>query len=142
VILCDTGVLVAAALANDDYHQACLTLLPRLRRTRRWLLVPSTVVGETCYMLESRGGPRAEALFLESMAQGDFLTVGLTEADYTRMAHLIRQYASFPLGATDASIIAIAERLNVDTVATLDRRHFTAVRPNHVDALTLLPEVL
>jgi predicted nucleic acid-binding protein len=24
-------------------------------------------------------------------------------------------------------------------VATLDRRHFTVVRPGHVDALTLLP---
>jgi predicted nucleic acid-binding protein len=43
------------------------------------------------------------------------------------------------LGAVDASVIAAAERLGVREVATLDRRHFAAVRPQHVDAFTLLP---
>jgi uncharacterized protein len=41
---------------------------------------------------------------------------------------------------TDASIVAVAERLNTDVVITLDRRHFGAVQPNHVDALQLLPD--
>ena len=40
---------------------------------------------------------------------------------------------------TDASVIALAERLKLTDVATLDRRHFTVVRPAHVDTLTLLP---
>lgn len=43
------------------------------------------------------------------------------------------------MGGTDASIVAIAERLGVTQIATLDRRHFGVVRPNHVDAFTLLP---
>jgi len=46
---------------------------------------------------------------------------------------------SLPLGTTDASVTAIAERLGLTDVATLDRRHFTVVRPSHVAALTLLP---
>ena len=62
----------------------------------------------------------------------------LTAADYARMADLVVTYASLPLGTTDASVIAVAERLGLIEVATLDR-HFTVVRPNHVDALTLLP---
>jgi predicted nucleic acid-binding protein len=44
-----------------------------------------------------------------------------------------------PLGATDASVIALAERLGIGTIATLDRRHFTVVRPRHVGAFTPLP---
>ena len=36
-----------------------------------------------------------------------------------------KTYASLPLGTTDASVIAVAERLNLAEVATLDRRHFT-----------------
>jgi uncharacterized protein len=44
-----------------------------------------------------------------------------------------------PLGTTDAAVVAVAERLKVTDVATLDRGHFTVVRPGHVDALTLLP---
>ena len=55
------------------------------------------------------------------------------------MAELVEQYASLPLGGSDASVIALAERLQVDKVATLDRRHFTVVRPRHRASLTLLP---
>jgi len=55
------------------------------------------------------------------------------------MGELILQYADFPLGAVDASVIAVAERFGVARVATLDRRHFSVVKPTHVPALTLLP---
>lgn len=58
------------------------------------------------------------------------------------MAELVERYADLHLGTTDASIIALAERLGVTEIATIDRRHFTAVRPRHVDAFTLLPETL
>ena len=51
----------------------------------------------------------------------------------------MNRYESLPSGTTDASVVAIAERLGLTDVATLDRRHFTVVRPKHVDALTLLP---
>jgi hypothetical protein len=33
----------------------------------------------------------------------------------------------------------LAERLDLDTIATLDRRHVSTVKPRHVDALTLVP---
>jgi len=56
------------------------------------------------------------------------------------MAELIERYQDLRLGTTDASVIALAERLDVNEIATLDRRHFTVVRPLHVQALTLLPE--
>ncbi len=55
------------------------------------------------------------------------------------MAELVGQYADFPLGGTDAPVIALAERLEAPIVITLDRRHFAAVRTQHVDALTILP---
>jgi uncharacterized protein len=60
-------------------------------------------------------------------------------ADLRRMADLVEQYADLPLGTTDACVIAVAERLNHVNVATLDRRHFTVVRPHHAAALVLLP---
>ena len=55
------------------------------------------------------------------------------------MAALVEQYRDLPLGTTDASLIAHAERLGITEIATPDRRHFTVVRPQHVDALALLP---
>ena len=54
-------------------------------------------------------------------------------------ADLVERYADFPLGGSDASVIAIAERLSITTILTTDRRHFAAVRPAHIEAFTLLP---
>ena len=97
------------------------------------------MVAEVGYLLARESGARLESLFLRSLADGDFTSVELTAVDYVRMADLVVRYASLPLGTTDASVMAVAERLKLTEVATLDRRHFTVVRPNHVDALTLLP---
>jgi predicted nucleic acid-binding protein len=52
----------------------------------------------------------------------------------------VEQYADFPLGAADASVVALAERLGTDLIVTLDHRHFGAVRPRHCPAFRLLPE--
>ncbi|WP_251060652.1 hypothetical protein [Streptomyces sp. ISL-100] len=59
--------------------------------------------------------------------------------DLSRMVDLVEQYADLPLGAADASVIAVAERLRASDIATIDLRHFRIVRPRHVSALTLLP---
>jgi uncharacterized protein len=98
------------------------------------------VVTEVCYLLEREAGPRVEAGFVRSLAAGDFTFTETTLADLDRVAELIVTYADFPLGAVDAAVVAIAERLGVMEIATLDRRHFTVVRARHVDALTLLPK--
>ena len=55
------------------------------------------------------------------------------------MIELVEIYADLRLGAVDASVVAVAERLGATEVATLDRRHFTVVRPRHTAAFTLLP---
>lgn len=53
---------------------------------------------------------------------------------------LVLQYGDFPLGFVDAAVVAVAERLDVVEIATIDRRHFAAIRPRHVGAFTLLPQ--
>jgi uncharacterized protein len=55
------------------------------------------------------------------------------------MADLVETYADLPLGTVDACVIAVAEHLGTSTIETLDRRHFTVVRPSHVDAFELVP---
>jgi uncharacterized protein len=63
----------------------------------------------------------------------------LGEVDFERMGALVTTYADLPLGAVDASVIAVAERLGASVVLTIDRRHFSVVRPRHIEAFTLLP---
>lgn len=90
-------------------------------------------------MLETRCGPQLEADFLADVADGVIELVDLTQADLRRMAQLVRTYADLPLGAVDAAVVATAERLGISDVATLDRRHFSIVRPSHVGTFNLLP---
>jgi uncharacterized protein len=60
-------------------------------------------------------------------------------ADWLRIAELVARYRDLPLGTVDASVVTTAERLGVTEIATVDRRHFTVVRPEHVDSFTLVP---
>jgi uncharacterized protein len=106
------------------------------------MLIPPTVVAETAYVLQRFGGGRAERAFIGALAHGDFAGTDVLLADYVRVEQLIGQYIDLGLGTTDATVVATKERLGVAEVATLDRRHFTAVRPRHVEAFTLLPETL
>lgn len=68
-----------------------------------------------------------------------FASLRLASSGLERAADLIGQYADLPLGFVDASVVALAEQLELQEIATLDRRHFSVVRPRHVDAFTLLP---
>ena len=138
MILVDTNVLVAAARTADTNHDAAARLLKSLDEP---LLVPPTVLAEVCYLLNEWSGPGAEVRFLRDLRSGGLQLAELTTADVARMADLVERYADLRLGGTDASLVAIAERLRIDRIATFDRRHFTVVRPAHVASFTLLPEV-
>ena len=59
--------------------------------------------------------------------------------DWLRIAELVSRYRDLPLGTVDASVVAAAERLDITEIATLDRRHFSIVRPVHTGSFELLP---
>lgn len=140
MIICDTGPIFAAADRKDADHHACVELFTGLRLAGRRLLLPQTVMAEVGYMLEAKMGTFAEVAFLESVANGSFELVDLTQSDAARIAELVARYDDLPLGTTDASVIALAERLGVGEIATLDHRHFRVVRPHHLESFTLLPD--
>ena len=63
----------------------------------------------------------------------------LTLADWERCIELIDTYADLGLGLVDGSVVAVAERLGINTIATLNHRDFTVVRPAHCDVFDLIP---
>lgn len=130
----DAGPLYAAADADDDDHSASVAALTRADLR---LVVPALVVAEATYFVGRRLGANAEAAFLGGLAALDIEAP--VEEDLGRMAQLVAEYADFPLGGTDASVVALAERLDAPVVITLDRRHFAAVKPRHRPSLALLP---
>lgn len=135
-VLADTGVFVSAADSDEPRHEACAELL---RRHRGELLVAGPVVAETAWFIESRLGPSAETDFLRLITTGELRVVDLGVTDYQRCITLIETYADLGLGLVDASIVTVAENLTVTTIATLNRRDFTVVRPAHTTAFELVP---
>jgi uncharacterized protein len=139
VIVVDTDVLDALADRRDKHHAECTGWF---RRNDEVLLVLPTVVAEACYLIDRYLGPAAGAAFLDSVGNGDnyaFQLAGLADSDIRRMAGLVRRDADRHLGGTDASVIAVCERLAIATVATVNLRDFANVRPRHVAALTTVP---
>ncbi len=102
-----------------------------------------TVLAEACYLIDRALGPRAEAAFLSDVGVDGghaYQLVNLVDADVRRMSELVRDYADRHLGGTDASIVAVSERLNIDTVATINRRDFDNVRPRRRRSLNIVPQ--
>lgn len=135
-LIVDAGPLYAYVDADDAHHQACLELLSSHPGP---LIVPTLVVTEAAYLIGTRLGPDAEIRFLGDFAAATFFVEAVHPEDWLRMAELVGRYRDLPLGTADASVIATAERLGEVEVATTDRRHFTVVRPRHVEAFVLLP---
>ena len=103
------------------------------------LVVPTLVVTEVTHLLGTRLGWQSEVRFLGDLASADLVLEPVHPADPVRMAELVARYRDLPLGTVDASVVAVAERLDVTELATTDRRHFGVVRPAHADAFELLP---
>lgn len=135
-MIVDTGVFVAAANRDDPDHEASRVLLETLTGTA---IVPALVIAETAYLIARELGAVVESSFLRSLTTDRYQVESPTTVDLLRAADLVDTYADLGLGATDATVIALAERFGETDIATLDHRHFTVVKALHVDAFTLHP---
>lgn len=133
-LLVDTGILYALADRSDAWHRRTLAFV---KGSRQPLLAPVTILPEVAYLLRERIGTHAEQVFIHAIAAGEIAVEEIGRRDWARVEVLTRTYTF--LGLVDASVVAVAERLKLRTLATTDRRHFPAVRPAHVDALMLVP---
>jgi predicted nucleic acid-binding protein len=135
-LILDTGPLLAALDAADQDHEACAALLLDEQED---LLVPALVLAEVDYWCHRRLGADAWLTFLDDVLAGAYGVEAPNGADLLRARELQSEYADLRLGVVDASVIALAERLGEPRIATLDHRHFTVVRPRHVEAFELVP---
>ncbi|HYM45757.1 MAG TPA: hypothetical protein VES65_06295 [Solirubrobacteraceae bacterium] len=110
-----------------------------LEATREQLVLPAPVLVEVDYWFSARMHPSLFATLLDEISEGIYRVEALSAADHRRIGELLRTYADLRVGFVDAAVLAIVERLREPKLATLDHRHFSVMRPRHVDALDLLP---
>lgn len=135
MLIVDTGPLVAAADRSDRHHDQFREVI---ETDPGPFVTTAMVVAETAYLLDRQLGADAEIALYDMILEGSLRVESLTAEDWTRARALVDQYRDLPPGGTDASLVAIAERLRVARLATVDRTHFTVVRPNHVEAFDLV----
>ena len=136
MLIVDAGPLYAAAATRDRNHRRSIQLLTSAPGP---LVVPALVVTEVASLLGDRIGPHAEVAFARSLEHGELLVEPVLDSDWRRIAELTEQHADLPLGIVDASVIALAERRDLDTIATLEHRHFATVKPRHIASFSLVP---
>jgi predicted nucleic acid-binding protein len=127
---------LAAFDSDDAQHAPCVSLLASIRGAR---IVPAPVLVEFDYMASRELGAGAFRMMLDEVHRGAYEIADLTAADYQRVGQILATYADLRVGFVDAAVLAIVERLREPKLATLDHRHFSVMRPRHVDALELLP---
>lgn len=134
-VLVDTGALYALADADSDMHEPVRSYV---MGTSDLLLVPVTVLPEVDYLVAHRLGAHVALATMQSII-GELRVENVTPADLYRCLELMERYRDAALGIVDTSIVAMAERLRIIQILTLDQRHFRFVRPRHCDAFQLLP---
>jgi uncharacterized protein len=133
-LIVDTGPLVALLDATDPDHDRCEAVLQESKEAR---VVPVCVLVEVEYLL--RPWPSAFAALVAEFERGALQVLDLPLRWLLRAGELVDRYRDLPLGLVDATVVAATEMLGEHKLATLDRRHFSVVRPAHVDALGLVP---
>ena len=124
MIVADTGAVLSLIDADDRHHRSLRKLFEEDQDA--WIL-PWAILPEVDYLVSTHVGYRAEEAFLADLAEGTFHVEWGTGADLEAAERICRKHRALKLGLVDAIVLATAERLGADAIATLDLRHFAAI---------------
>lgn len=133
--LLDTGFLLAVLDADDELHEACVDALLK----ESGPLLPDVVLPELAYMVLSHLGYPVLIRFIRSLVRGEIALEKAKLADLDRAAEILEKYADSRVDFVDCVIVAMAERLQMQRILTVDQRHFRLFQPNHCSHFEILP---
>ncbi len=133
--LLDTGFLLAVIDEDDDLHEACAVAM----RTEIKPLLPDVVLPELAYLILRELSYSALTKFLRAVSAGELTVVQTTSEDLERAADILDKYADSKVDFVDCVIAAMAERLKLERILTVDRRHFGLFRPKHCQYFEIVP---
>jgi len=135
-VVADTSALVAFYSESGSQHD---DVSAWLEAHGELMVVSPYVVAELDYLVATRKGVDAELAVLAELAGGAYELAAMSAADIALSADLIARYRDLGIGITDASLVVLAARYGTDTILTLDRRHFGALRSLTGEPLHIVP---
>ena len=133
----DTSFLLATVDIKGENYERVLDFIINLREQ---LILPMTVLPEVCKLLTSRLGYPTTRQVLSELVNSNVLIEGINKTDLKRVMEILNQYADSELDFVDATIVAIAERMNITKILTLDKHIFSIINPQHCAAFKIFPE--
>lgn len=132
--LLDTGPLVALLARSDPWHSPVTVAAERVLLR---CLTTEAVAVEACHVVRRYGGEPAQVL--EFLLASAIPVVAVHQPLHQQCVHLLHRYRGVPMDYADATIVAVADKLRLTRVFTLDRRGFRAYRDSRGQALELIP---
>lgn len=136
MIVADTSGLLALFNAREPRHEDVRKVVERETEP---LVVSPYVVAEVDYLVATRLGVDAELCVLDELAGGAYHLAGMEETDLRAAATVVERYRDQAIGVADASLFVLASRHRTKSILTLDRRHFSVLRPLDGGRFRLLP---
>ena len=121
-ILIDSGPLIALFDSSDRYHQAAVDFI----KTNKYPLATTLAsITETLHLLDFNRNAQID--FLEWVHRGAVEIHNIENSDFKRLRELTEKYRDLPMDFADSCLVYLAEKLNLNTIATIDR-DFTIYR--------------
>ena len=130
----DAGPIVALVDADEDDHVRCHTTLRELSGS---LFTTWPAFSEAMYLLGRISWSAQDAAW-QLQQSGAFVVADLDATSTSRAAGLMRKYRDVPMDLADATLVALAEALEIRRVFTLDS-DFQVYRYRDRQPFTLLP---
>ncbi|AFW93359.1 PIN domain-containing protein [Dolichospermum sp. UHCC 0352] len=133
----DISFLVATVDIKDENYGRILDVIVDSKEV---LVLPTTVLPEVCHLLASRLGYPTTKQVLTELAHSNVIIEGIDKTDLKRVTEILDQYTDSKLNFVDATIVAIAERMNITKIFTLNKPIFSIISPQHCAGFEIFPE--
>ncbi|MGH7890111.1 MAG: type II toxin-antitoxin system VapC family toxin [Thermodesulfobacteriota bacterium] len=135
-VIADIGPIYALMDRDDSWHGKVKGVIEEKRLE---LILPSTILPEICYLANKYLGVEAEIGFVRAVAEGEIKVEEVDIKDYRSALKHMETYKELNIGFVDATVIAVAERLETYALLTTDRRHFSQIKTGKGKSFNLLP---
>lgn len=135
-IIVDTSFVFALYNSDDANHVEAQSFASAYRET---VVVTDVILPELGFLFQRDLGYAGLIQFLDQFRNMGWRMECLLRSDLSRVFQIAKQYETAEFDIVDCCLIALAERLQITSVATFDRRDFYIVRPSHTDYFEILP---
>ena len=133
MIIIDTGPIVALFDKDDNYHVVCHDII---RSVKEPLITTIPVLTEAFYLLRFSWNLQDD--LWEFVTHGNLQVYNLDKSLLKECRGLMKKYHDLPMDMADATLAAVADAENINTVFTLDG-DFKIYRTKQNKRFKLLP---